>query len=331
MLRVIADVGDAGWLRWATPLGWPEEVRAFAGARPLVLLLPAAAGVLLLLLAGALSVRRDVGSGMLRSSRLVGAPPPGPLVHATAMALRSQLGLVAAWVAGVGAFALVVGFLSTSFSVKTISKSLQQTLAKVGGASIVTPAGALGFYFLFFVLVISLFACSQIGAARHEEADEQLETVLALPVGRRRWLGGRLVLGSVVCVALGLVAGALRLGGSHRSERGRRSRRSPRGGPELPAGLRFSSSAWAHSPTPSSPRAARRSRTGLVTVAFLWQLLGLAARGARLAVDLTPFQHVGLVPAEPFRAAAAAAMLAIGAVAALAALTVFGRRDLAGA
>jgi ABC-2 type transport system permease protein len=46
---------------------------------------------------------------------------------------------------------------------------------------------------------------------------------------------------------------------------------------------------------------------------------------------LTPFAHVGLVPAEPFRAGAAAIMIGIGLAAALAALAAFRRRDLLGA
>ena len=46
-------------------------------------------------------------------------------------------------------------------------------------------------------------------------------------------------------------------------------------------------------------------------------------------VELTPFEHVGLVPAQPFRAGAALAMLAIGAAAGSASLAAFRRRDLA--
>ena len=43
LLRVLSDtVGGAAWVRWTTPLGWAEELRPFAGARPLVLLLPIA-------------------------------------------------------------------------------------------------------------------------------------------------------------------------------------------------------------------------------------------------------------------------------------------------
>ena len=43
LLRMVADTSAAGWLRWATPLGWAEELRPFTGARPAVLLLPALA------------------------------------------------------------------------------------------------------------------------------------------------------------------------------------------------------------------------------------------------------------------------------------------------
>src|SRR5262249_7596819 len=149
VLRVIADIGDAGRLRWVTPLGWAEEVRAYADPRPIVLLLPIVAGGLLLWLAGALSARRDIGSGMLHV-RDTSPPRLWGLSSTTGNALRSETGVVIAWAAGVAGFALVVGFLSTSFSAQTISKSLQKTLAKLGGASLVTPAGALSFYFVFF-------------------------------------------------------------------------------------------------------------------------------------------------------------------------------------
>jgi len=66
LLRAVADTASgAGWLRWATPLGWAEELRPFTGARPAVLLLPAVASVLLLGTAARLAARRDLGSGLL--------------------------------------------------------------------------------------------------------------------------------------------------------------------------------------------------------------------------------------------------------------------------
>jgi ABC-2 type transport system permease protein len=66
-------------------------------------------------------------------------------------------------------------------------------------------------------------------------------------------------------------------------------------------------------------------------VTFLWQLVGSLLGAPAWLVDLTPFAHVALVPAQPFRAAAAVVMLAIGAASTLAAIGIFRRRDLLGA
>jgi ABC-2 type transport system permease protein len=48
-------------------------------------------------------------------------------------------------------------------------------------------------------------------------------------------------------------------------------------------------------------------------------------------LNLSPFHHIGLVPAQPFRAGAAAVMLTIAAVSVVAAVRIFERRDLTGA
>jgi hypothetical protein len=64
----------------------------------------------------------------------------------------------------------------------------------------------------------------QPAAARREEADQHLETLFALPVGRRGWLGGRLLLASgavaVVSVTAGLFtwAGAASAGEARREQ-----------------------------------------------------------------------------------------------------------------
>jgi ABC-2 type transport system permease protein len=328
VLRVIADIGGAGWLRWATPLGWAEELKAFDGTRPLVILLPLAAGAGLFGVASAFSSRRDVGNGLLRAPdtarpRLWGLGSP------TTFALRSERGLLTGWIGGIGAFGLVVGLLSTSFSVKDLSESIRKELEKLGGASIVTPAGALSFYFLFFVLVISLFGCSQVAAARREEADQQLETLLALPISRTRWLGGRLALAAAGALALGLVAGlAAWVGAAAKSAGVPLGDLLGAGLNCLPAALLFlGAGALAYA---VAPRAGSAIAYGVVTVSFVWELLGSLVGAPRWLLDSTPFQHVGLVPSQQFRAGAAAVMLAIGAGAAVAALAVFRRRDLVG-
>lgn len=100
VLRVVADTSPgAGWLRWFTPLGWAEEMRPFAGARPAVVLLPAAAGAALVVAAGAIARRRDVGTGLLaaRDTReprrwLLGSPPGWPCARSSAASPHGSSG-----------------------------------------------------------------------------------------------------------------------------------------------------------------------------------------------------------------------------------------------
>jgi ABC-2 type transport system permease protein len=329
LLRVIGDTASGlGWLRWATPLGWAEELRPFAGSHPLVLVLPAAATVLLLMLAARIAAGRDIGTGVLpaRDSaearlRLLSSP--------NAQALRSERGSLIVWLSGVGAFAYILGVIAKSSSSAGISKNLNRELGKLGSGSIVTPTGYLGFTFIFFVLAVSLFACAQIGAARHEEADQQLETLLALPVSRRGWLGGRLLLAACAAAAISLVAGLLTWVGAESGGVGVSLPKLIEAGANcLPVALLFLGlAALAYAIV---PRASAGIAYALVTVAFLWDLVGSLLGAPRWLVEVTPFAHIGLVPAQPFRAAAAVVMLGIAVSSALAATWIFQRRDLTG-
>lgn len=330
LARVVADTSaGAGWVRWLTPLGWAEELRPFAGPHPLALALPLAAMLALLGLAARISAARDVGTGLL-SAHEEADPRMRLLSSPAAQAFRSERGTLAVWASSVGVFALIFGLVSASISSAGISKSLQKEFAKLGAGSITTPAGYLSLVFIFFVLAISLFACGQVGAARQEEAEERLETLLALPLGRIHWLGGRLLMAVCAAAALSLIAGALAWAGAtaegvHISL----ARMLEAGANCLPASLLFLGvAALAYALV---PRASSGIAYGLVTVAFLWQLVGALLGAPKVLVELTPFDHVGAVPTQPFRAGAAAVMLAIGLAAAAGALAAFRRRDLLGA
>jgi ABC-2 type transport system permease protein len=328
-LRVIADTSaGAGWLRWATPLGWAEEVRPFTGAHPIVLALPVAATVLLLVAASRIAAGRDIGTGVL-PSRESAEPRLRLLSSPTAQALRSERASLIVWLSSVGAFAYITGVIAKSTSTAGISKSLQHEVAKLGTGSIVTPTGYLAFVFIFFVLAVSLFVCAQIGAARHEEADERLETLLSLPVSRRRWLGGRLVLAVAGATAISLTAGLLTWAGAESGGVSISLAGMLEAGANcLPAALMFLGIAALTYAI--LPRASTGLSYGLVTVAFLWDLFGSLLSVPKWLVQATPFAHVGLVPAQPFRAAAAVIMLGIAVSSALAATWIFQRRDLTG-
>jgi len=326
LLRVVADtVSAAGWLRWATPLGWAEEMRPFADTRPVVLLLPVAASVLLLWLAARLGATRDIGSGLLPERR--GGSGMALLSSPAAQALRSQRDSLIAWAGSFGVFAFILGTVASSVSSNGIPAGVNRQVAKLGVGSLTTPAGYLALIFFVYVLGVSLFACAQVGAARREETDQRLETLLALPVGRIGWLTGRLLLGAVaaalICVLIGLLTWAGAAAGGTRVQAGQMLEA---GLNCLPAALLFLGvAALAYAVV---PRASAAIAYGLLVLTFLWQAVSALVSAPGWLAGLTPFAHIGLVPTQPFRAADAAVMIAIGVAAAGVGLAVFRRRDL---
>jgi ABC-2 type transport system permease protein len=330
VLRVVADtVGGAGWLRWLTPLGWAEELRPLTGAQPWVLVMPLVASTLLIGGAVRIARTRDIGTGLI-PARDEAEPRLALLSSPFAQGLRSQRGTLLAWLGSVAVFTYIIGAISTSISSADVSPSLQRRLERLGSGSILTPVGYLSFVFIFIVLALGLFACAQIGAARHEEEAEHLETLLALPVGRNRWLAGRLLAATGAATAIGLAAGFFAWAGA-RSGGARISLADMlgAGANTLPATLLFLGvAALAYA---AAPRASGGIAYTLVALAFLWQLVGSLLGAPRWLVQATPFAHIGLVPSQDFRAGAAAIMLAIALACALAALTLFRRRDLLGA
>jgi polyether ionophore transport system permease protein len=330
VLRVIADTSNGlAWLRWLTPLGWAEELRPFTGAQPLVLVLPLAAATVLLVLAGRVAGTRDVGTGLL-SSNDTSRARLGLLSSPTALTLREDRGSLLTWLIGAGALALIIGVISNSVSSAGISKQLQQEFAKLGTGSVVTPKGYLGFSFTFFVLVLSLFTCSQVSAARHEESSGRLETLLALPVGRWEWLGGRLALATAAAIVISLACGLLAWAGAVSQGVSLSLPLMLEAGANcLPVALLFLGiAALAYALV---PRASAGIAYGLVTVGYLWQLSASLLGAPKWVVDLTPFAHVGAAPARPFQPGSALIMLAIGAACVAGALIAFARRDLTGA
>ena len=329
LLRVVADTTSSQWLHWAAPLGWAEEARPFADPNPYALVLPAAAALLLASLALALARRRDVGRGLLRSDGGARRPRTALLGSPTQLALRSEAAATAVWSIAVGAFGVVVGTISNSIA-SGLSPSLRQRLAELGQANVATPRGYIGLSFLFFTLAAALYCCSQVASARHEEAEGRLETLFALPQSRTGWLGGRLGVAAggagtiALCAALGTAIGVAIVGADVSF------------GGLLEAGLNCLPTSLLALGVgallfAATPRRAVGAIYGLVSVAFVWELLGALLGAPSWLLGLTPFDHIGSVPATPFRTAAALVMVAIGLGAAAAAAAVFRRRDLVGA
>ena len=329
LLRVAADTGSGlGWMRWLTPLGWSEEARALTDPRPAVMILPAAATVLLVGAAAVIAERRDVGTALFAPRDA--APPRFRLLGSVAAAaLRDEAGSLIAWFGGMGIFAFVVGSLSGSIE-GALSQEMRRRLNQIGGGRIATPSGFLALYFVFFVLAVSIFFCAQLAAARREEADQRLETLLALPVSRIRWLGSRLALALLAGLALALEAGVLAWAGARANGVDVALTGTVKAGLNImPTSMLFLGVATLL--VGLLPRASTGVAYGLVGAAFTWELVGAVLGAPAWTLDASPFHHVGLVPIRPYPAAAAAVMLAIGLAAAAVGVRAFVRRDLTSA
>ena len=327
VLRVTADTASgAGWLRWLTPLGWAEELRPFAHPQPAALAPIVGATAVLSAVAWRLWRRRDVGAGVL-SSPDRRDPRPALLSSTTGQALRGELTSLAIWLTSTGAFALIIGVIAKSISAAGVSPSLDRELAKVGAGSILTPRGYISFVFLFFVLVLALFACSQVAALAAEESGQRLATLLALPVARSRWLAGRLLLAAAGAMAIAVATGLLMWLGATLAGVGLSAATMLGAGLNgVPVALLFEGvAALAYALV---PRAGGGIGYAVVAAAFLWQLFGALLGAPHWLVELSPFAHVGVVPAQPFRAPAAAIMVLIGVAGGLSAAVALRRRDI---
>jgi ABC-2 type transport system permease protein len=325
VLRMVADTSDPlSWLRWLTPFGWAEELRPFTGAQPLLLVPIALLTALLVVAAGRISERRDVGAGLF-AARDSAPPRLAGLSSPAALALRSQRGSLLAWLIGCSAIALLLGVLSATAS-EGISDDLNEQFQKLG-TSLTSAEGFLGLEFLFLVVAICVLVCFQLAGAREEEAEQRLETLLALPVGRRRWLAGRLGVAVLAAAAIALAAGVLAWAGAASAGAGVSLGKMLEAGVNcLPVAVLFLGlGALAYAVV---PRASNAIAFALVGASFLWDTVLALADVPSWLLDLSPFHHVALVPAEDLDAMSAVAMAAIGVLAAAAALTLFERRDL---
>lgn len=328
LLRTLADtVSGAGWLRWATPLGWAELLRPLTDPAPLVLLLPLLTTGLLLAVAAGLARRRDIGAGLL-PRRDSADPHLWLLGSSIAQALRGQARVIIAWLAATAAFMTILGVVSHSLSTADVPANVQRQIAKLGSGSIVTPTGYIAFLFLFVALAICLFVCTQISTLREDE-EQHLESVLAQPVARWRWLGGRLILTAFAAAAIALAAGiAAWVGATAAGVHVPLPSLLEAGANALPVAVLFlglGGLVYA-----LAPRVAAGIMYGLVAVAFLWQLVGALIGPPRWVLDLSPFAHLALVPSQPFQPVSAAALATVGLVGAIGALAAFSRRDIAG-
>jgi ABC-2 type transport system permease protein len=322
-VRAIGDVGNPA-LSWASPIGWYQAMHPFSGLRwwpALLLVLAAGAAVLV---AFAVFARRDAGSGVL-------AARPGParagalLGSSAGLAWRLQRGAVLGWSAGLFLTGIAYGSIGDDVGDLVGDSELSQEMFLQGADDLVDG------YFATSLLMLGLTACgfaiSSALRARGEEESGRVEPLLATGLSRRRWLIGQsgvTVAGTVAVLTaagLGLGVGNLLVTG----DAGAFGRLS------LPvlayAGPVLVLASLALLLACVSPRLGVVAWLPLV-LAVVVMLFGDVFRLPAWTQQLSPFEHLALVPVEPFRLAPVLVLLAVATAAWVAAQAAFLRRDV---
>lgn len=204
--RAIGDLAEQGpgWLSWLSPIGWNQQVRAFAGDRWSVLVLPLAATAVLVPIAFTVRSRRDLGSGLLRDRP---GPAVGRLDSNASLAWRLQRPLLLAWTAGSAVLALVMGSIAHNVADLLDAPGMAKIIQQLGGEQGLTDAflaaelGLVG-------TIIAAYGISAVTRLRTEESAGHAEAVLATAAARIGWAASHWLLALAGVAWLMLVAGA---------------------------------------------------------------------------------------------------------------------------
>jgi ABC-2 type transport system permease protein len=183
VLRAFGDTTDASWLSWLSPFGWNTQLRAYGDTRWWVLLLYLALAGGLVVVAGSLRSRRDLGAGIL-------APRPGPstgsprLAGAVTLSVRVHTPTLIGWTATTAIIGLVVGAISSSFSTVGCD-AIRETLERIGGKGALRDT-LVGAVISVIALVVTCFAIAVVTHAGSDEHDGRTEQVLATATSRSR-------------------------------------------------------------------------------------------------------------------------------------------------
>ena len=321
-LRAVGDVGNEA-LSWLSPIGWYQQMYAFSGLRWWPALLLVAATLVTVAAAYAVFERRDFGSGVL-------AARPGP-ARATArlgtsfgLAWRLQRGSVVGWSLGLALTGLAYGSIGDSAGDLIGDNEAARDLMAAGGDDLV--AGFQAVSMLMLAMLTSGFAVSSALRPRAEEEAGRGEPLLATATSRTRWLVGHIavtVLGSVL--VLGIAGAGLGVGYALvTGDTAAAWRLFWQTLTWLPAVLVLA--ALARLLYGVSPRLASFGWLGLGFAAVVL-FLGDVLRFPDWLRDLSPFEHLALVPVAALDPVALLGVLAVAATMSATGWLAFKRRD----
>src|SRR6266511_1334109 len=149
LVRMVADSDSAlAWLRWASPLGWIEELRPLTGSRPFAFVPIVALVVVLVVVAVRMAKQRDLGASAF-ASRDTPKPRTFLLGGEAGLTVRLTRPAIVAWIGALATSGLVFGLVAqAAANALRGSPGLERTIARLGGSR-AGAASYLGFTFVF--------------------------------------------------------------------------------------------------------------------------------------------------------------------------------------
>jgi len=205
MIRALGDLGaDHGTtLSWFSPLAWPQQTAPFVVDRwwPLAFSLAFAAATAAL--GYALSVRRDVGAGLVaaragraRAARWLGTP--------FGLAWRLERKAIMWWTIGLSFLGMGMG----AFAEAAVPGDMPEALLQVLGGAENIVAGYMSYLGVFMATIVAVYAVLSVQGVRAEETAGRGEPVLATAVSRWSYLASSLAVGATGVVIIMAAAGA---------------------------------------------------------------------------------------------------------------------------
>lgn len=336
LLRAVGDAAGhptASGLRvvsafpsWLSPIGWGQQLRAFADERWWILGLFAGFVVVMIALAYTLAAHRDVGAGMVETRP--GPPDASPrLLSPLGLAWRLQRGVVVGWSAGLVVLGAAFGAVGDEAEeLASTSEELAEMLAALGQGDLVDLY--FSFFLAFFALAAGGFTVQVLLRARTEEAAGRAEPVLATAVNRHAWLLSHVAVAAGGTLVIMLLAG-LAAGSTYTLVTGS----ADRFGEVLVGSLVHVPAAWALggfvvAATGLLPRRAAALGWGGLVASFVMGQLGALLELPQALLNVSPFTHPPGVPAEELTAAPLVALLAVAIGLTIVGTVAFRRRDL---
>lgn len=205
VLRAVGDLAEPGpsALSWLSPIGWNQQIRAFAGDRWWVIALPLALCAALVPIAFLLRAHRDLGAGFFEERS---GPARGSLTGVRDLAVRLQGRILAAWVVSFIVFGVVIGSLAGTAADLLSSSAAQDFLKKLGGGQAITDAFLTAELGIMGVLAAA-YGLAAVNRLRSEEVVGHTEALLGTATTRGRWATGHYAVALVGMTGLMLLAG----------------------------------------------------------------------------------------------------------------------------